>query len=66
MTDYFRKLEQSEAINNFTVYEGTYAYHTVLHFHTMDRTSLQKKFADKKHSCTRTMHESIATNIYAP
>jgi hypothetical protein len=69
MTDYFRKLEQSEAILDFTVYEGTYAYHTVLHnhsFHSMDRTSLQKRFADKKHSCARTMYESIVTNVYAP
>jgi hypothetical protein len=66
MTDYFHKLEQSEAINDFTADVGTYAYRTVLHFHSMDRTSPRKKFADKKRSCAKTMRESITTNIYAP
>jgi hypothetical protein len=69
MTNCFPKLEPSKAEHDSAVYEGTYAYHTVLHnhsFRSMDFTSLQKKFADNKFSCARTKWESIVTNVYAP
>jgi hypothetical protein len=66
----FRKLEPSKAEYGLAVYEGTYAYHSVVHnhsFRSMDcTTTLQKKFADKKYSCARKRRESIVTNVYAP
>jgi hypothetical protein len=67
---YFRKLETPKTEYDLAVYEGMYAYRTVLRnhsFRSMDcTTTLQKKFADKKFSCTRTKCESIVTNFYAP
>jgi hypothetical protein len=69
MTNYFCKLEPSKAEYDLAVYESTYDYHTVLYNHTfcsMDCTSLQKKFADKKFSCARTRCETIVTNVHAP
>jgi ribulose-5-phosphate 4-epimerase/fuculose-1-phosphate aldolase len=35
MTNYFHKLELPKAEYDLAVYEGTYAYHTVLHNHSL-------------------------------
>jgi hypothetical protein len=65
MTKYFRKLAPSKAEYNLDIYAGTYAYHTLPpynhSFHSMDWTSLQRKY-----SCARTKCESIVGNVCAP
>jgi hypothetical protein len=70
MTNYVCKLELSKAEYNLAVYEGTYAYHTVLHNHSFSGWIVQQFY--RKNLCRqeillcKTKCESIVTNVYAP
>lgn len=70
INNYYRKLEPSKSEYDLAIHEGTYAYHTIRHnqsFRSMDcTTSLQKKFSDKKFSCSRTKCEAIVKNVFYP